>query len=1264
MGKKSRLKRERRNAPPLTILGSGFERQRQTNDNFPHTLRSINKHLSQFNAEDVCIALNISGLWIRNISSQVKHSLAFHVFASMQTEQFDSTNKIDSYEDFRDFLSQLHALLPQLPMLEDYIPEADWGEVRIVYLGKISKLFFGCEIERITDFIECFKILIGDNAAALNDMRIALDIQNFTIEAIDKAIAGNAEGIERGHIEVPSEEFWRAARTMLRTNYDAVPSCIELSQGLIISHGSKDRSQSLSDFSELVMKGEILPALFIDIEGKRFPLSIRSMPGVVLTYWEKQAGETTTYPDAGTAKLIAEFLSKRIDYRNIVSGPFVVRSKTKQVPCVFSALLLSSNSFTFVLALHPQYMKLIQDIEMAIHEIIESGETWGVLVEGERDGIQFRNPSGRSPLINEVSILMVIAYSTTSFTRIELPETTARVMFLSDFVSIFDALQNVSELNRFWKYKEELGKSLSLMSMGLVDLFASFRDANGVLVDGALTFTHISIDPHWNTNWRFRELSEYWEIAPTIFPDDHERRWDISSAAEGLIRLNSRDMHSFAYLSIVNNCHIYCLFSFDNSALDAENSKLLDVFAHCISDSIHRIRDEIQYLPIFQNKCIATTFLPGQKYTTNDNADNEKRFQELLLEKWSTQLDHNTARISASVFVNLDRVQAKLHNASDASFEIECAISWVDGLGSALGSGLSIETINRLNQLSSRKPRFLLSKVARVYDSPDDCTPNVPRPEQYKLARRDLAQIFMELDVKPGNYKLHDAKVHIDAARDRYREKIHSRIRTYDNVTLLQYCIEQIDALTTSYDKSEIHFRKSLNHEVSYNRAEAFSDKHKEFTNNSKNYRYLLECCLYLQSKGLSDATPVAVAELIASVDWLVVLYSASDVLHNEIDVGGVIIDSSYIPEVFYSNDFVSKETDFDVENASAKLGIGLNAEDEVTSDHDFDKNIAALDVAFTTDTGFSLSHLLQLLTMLACWQSRLGKQDYRPYYKASRHELITTLQECIIDLSEEEANLLVLFAILEPTSVRRLLGKTTDEGDVPIWEHTKRGSRYTIRPLVPIDNSMYAWSAAAANKSFNIWWGSISSGYLTADFPWPNVKKTIRSIKAELEKRLEERAATICSRHTLFLVNGFDFKSKFPKENFDDVGDFDVLAYWPQTNLWVIIECKYNQPPFCLKDARRLRERIFGIHPDRGQFAKIERRRKFLGLQHSRLSSLLGWPNAATGTSVSFLEAYVSLTIYWWMRQPPYEVPTHFVRVDALDSWLRSNIPQSQADS
>jgi hypothetical protein len=109
-------------------------------------------------------------------------------------------------------------------------------------------------------------------------------------------------------------------------------------------------------------------------------------------------------------------------------------------------------------------------------------------------------------------------------------------------------------------------------------------------------------------------------------------------------------------------------------------------------------------------------------------------------------------------------------------------------------------------------------------------------------------------------------------------------------------------------------------------------------------------------------------------------------------------------------------------------------------------------------------------------------------------------------------------------------------------------------------------------------------------------------------------------------------------------------------TNVWVMAECKYNQPAFCLKDARRLRDRIFGTTEKREQFAKIERRRIFLGENLERMRLALEWPTPTAGLPTCVRELYVSRDIYWWMRNPPYPVATEFVRVDALDSWLRSN--------
>ncbi|PSJ17130.1 hypothetical protein, partial [Nitrosomonas supralitoralis] len=75
----------------------------------------------------------------------------------------------------------------------------------------------------------------------------------------------------------------------------------------------------------------------------------------------------------------------------------------------------------------------------------------------------------------------------------------------------------------------------------------------------------------------------------------------------------------------------------------------------------------------------------------------------------------------------------------------------------------------------------------------------------------------------------------------------------------------------------------------------------------------------------------------------------------------------------------------------------------------------------------------------------------------------------------------------------------------------------------------------------------------------------------------------------------------------------------------------------------------------DRGQFAKIEARRAFLVSRTDQLRVLVDWPAPRCAEPPSFTEVYVSRDIYWWMRNSPYEVPSQFVRIDALDGWIRS---------
>jgi hypothetical protein len=1255
VGKKSRPKRKRpgkslKAHPRKSTSKNGVADEE---DFIRRGSRSIEDLFTHYDAADVCVALGVSDLWLPNISSQVKHCFAFGILASMAPDRFAAANRMDTYPSFRSFIEQLYALLPAFPVLEDYVPETDWGEVKTPWMAGFFKLFYGGAVERIPDFVEAFRLSNLSRAAALDDMHVALSLQDHVISSVDRRLIGSKESILPGRIEIPSELFWAQCRVALMSASDALPSGKKPSLGLILQQGSFRRPLTWSSFGDAVMSGTALPAILIDIRGKQYPLSLRNALSVVVDNWAARTVDQDNGPDGGLTIPVADFLKQRQESNSFVAGPFSLLTRARHLPHRFAGVILGEAKFYFVMAVTEKTVSLLPKAERDLRDLIASGVEWAIGHENSAHAVALRRRDGSLP--KQVALVAVLSGVATAFKSVRLPKTQARVLLLPDFVTIFDVLEDVAELERFWSYVDSNRSILAPMA-GMADLFGTFRDSHELLVGGAIAPDMIALDPHWGSNWRYRHLAELWKNAPPLFPDDTPIAWRVKAPIDGIQQLIAKATPSLSWCTTVSSCVLHFVFHAADEDLDLINGQMLELIVHCLADSVFQCRKTIENLSVFERRRIVLVCSANKAAPALDDGKDEESVRAPLFGRWSLSPSSESSSISARVWVNLARAQASLTDPIDGRFEAECVTDLLSGLQSLLSEAPDSEITARLKATGLRKPRFALTWARRTVDVPDFASPELPSLAQYKIARRDLAIALRDIGALPGRYELGAAKAVIDPARDTFRQQIHARIAELDRTSLLLFCIRQHDALTVEYQREVRRVTQSVIHEVNYNRSEVLAEAHRKYINEARNYRYLLECSLSAPSAGSRTATPELIVQIVASIDWLFVLYSASDVLHNDIEVAGLELDDGLIPEVFYSSDRHAQEKAFGIEMANIKLGVDVAADDEVISTPDRGDHWEIVDAAFLKDTGFSLRHLVQTFAVLARWQSARGEQDLHLCYRASPVEITRALLEAIESLTVEEATRLIAFATLEPGQIRRLLGKASAESDVPVWDHNKRGSRYNIRSLIPLSDGTFAWGAAAADRSARIWMNSIANGYLPADFPWPHVRKAVRNIKNDLEHQLEVRAFEVCSRATPHLVHGIDFRSRFPKEGFDDVGDFDVLAYWQQLNRWLVVECKYNQPPFCLKDGRRLRERIFGIAPDRGQFSKIERRRAFLAVNADRLRDLLRWPAPAPRPAGSTYEVYVSRDIYWWMRNPPFEVPTYFVRIEALDGWLRSN--------
>jgi hypothetical protein len=136
-----------------------------------------------------------------------------------------------------------------------------------------------------------------------------------------------------------------------------------------------------------------------------------------------------------------------------------------------------------------------------------------------------------------------------------------------------------------------------------------------------------------------------------------------------------------------------------------------------------------------------------------------------------------------------------------------------------------------------------------------------------------------------------------------------------------------------------------------------------------KNYKYLLEKFVQLQPGGTKGINKDQFQYLIALIDWLHVLYSASDSLWYGLDSAvGMKVSSQYLVEIEYDKIFSEKQKIFSEERAREKLGVGINLNDNVESSRTLTDFISSLDLAFKEDLGFTFSNMITLLKVLSFW--------------------------------------------------------------------------------------------------------------------------------------------------------------------------------------------------------------------------------------------------------------------------------------------------------
>jgi len=554
----------------------------QSQNSFESSCAKLPALLLTYSIKDIASSLFTICLWLPNIASQVKFQFIASIFASLHPEDFNNTNKITTYADFANLYNEMVTVLPSFPMLEDYVPEPDWGNVRFFHDNNIYKIFYGNELSNVNEYLTIFQMLychFDSEYSSLANRSPSLELGS-TLRFQDDILSNishqfdpeETSDLAPGHIEIPSENFW-ASSTLFYNNYN--PRSVfddDFLQHFSIAIGNFDLKHDYSIFTESVFEGSLLPYFFLTHKGKFFPILPRRTSVILFDSWSsiyrsfntQVIGQRSYSLSIGIE--VYNYFRSRLNVDALFPTVSAVDSASKPRNPVFPFAFISKNKLIIINVTKPGLLKQSIEDELCnlVDEMLDSAKlisrkpiTLGVHVE--RKNVQFKSKNSKH--LKPVFITVIPQVSTTIFSVSIPSKLPGHVMFLDSFLGIIDELDNNDMLSDFLDYYE---KYKNIMNLPIsLDVFGSFKSSYGVLIEGAREPNWISLNPHWGTRLRYETLASFWKNYPEKHFFDHPRSWKVKKETDTRTRLIARGYFGAALHCKIGVCNIFINSPFD-----------------------------------------------------------------------------------------------------------------------------------------------------------------------------------------------------------------------------------------------------------------------------------------------------------------------------------------------------------------------------------------------------------------------------------------------------------------------------------------------------------------------------------------------------------------------------------------------------------------------------------------------------------------------------------------------------------------------------
>lgn len=1236
-------------------------------DKLSENAKKLHKLYEQYSLDDILISLFAIGAYPNNIASPIQQNFHYEALRGMVEGSFKQESVISNYEQFKEFYAKLTEVTPGFPLLEDYSPPVDFGNTEYYYDDQLYSILWGVDGSTY-DQISEFELIFTENEKAYvertkrspsEEMKEILEFQNSLVVNLKYNFEKLDEDVEPGHIEIPSENFWSDIRSFCFTDfYDTYPSLCE-NYNVSLSDLSKT-SFDEKKFIDEIQKGSSLGKLFISAGGRTLPILPRYGIETVIRKWKEEFAkhhlqtsfwERLNDPRKDLSVHLSLYLMNRFGSNKSHYTAMPLNKDGKpDYDNYFSSITFQEDKVIATLVAKPtnrakDFEEELPDILSRASEALNrfNSDKPKLFLPIKSKILELRSKS-KTKINYDIQIIVVLPICFIEAQPISLPkEDNVTYIFLEEYLGIVDSCETEDELIGFLEYI----KSEKFFHMGILDLFGSYKDSQGVLIAGADELNVAVITPSWGSSFRYGELAKFWGLYPGIDILDDPRGWRIHQETSTRLRFVKKSMfHSMIYAKY-GSAHFLQSSPFLYQEYDV--AAITNLLMESLEDTFSRLAPFLEAMPsIKYSHKIEVHYFP-------DDFLAQERFSHLLHlnpsnEKWKFDSGrYSHIGLGVRLVYNYAKIVEIIRGAKNNQLELELAKSIIKALNNVDSDNESYKAcIEQIDNLVG-KPRFTQVAIKKEASHPQHLTLVRPNDTDYKKARKVTAFAAKNANLKPGRYRGEPAKMAMNTIIGTLRKELEGRIAEFSFGSSIEDLVGYVDAEIASYRYKRLGVLASRKHDVDYRRDETLAEAKREFLINHKANRYLLEKFISLKPKGSKKLQKSDIRLLMALADEIVGVYSASDAIHWDMYMPYLEIDRDFQIGTTYLKSVLKKQEVYSRRQSRLALGRIGKKSDRIGSD-DVIGFAEKLDAAFKTDFGFTLSQVMAVQQVLSLFSGYTEREDAESY-KVTTDEVVSVCLKSIKNVTKKEIKDIISFLALEPEKVRFILGDSSTPLDVPVWESIKRPYRYSIRPLIKLGKYLI-WGPYSVNMSLTLWNRIIFDTELPANLQASTVSVALKAEHRSLDIILEKKCAEIGLRFTKFAKNIKSKHVSMPSE----YGDYDCLIYIPEINAFINIEAKNLNTPKVSKDVKTQIERVF--LNDKSYVSKVEKREKYLKENYQDFAKHFG---ITIKDTPNFQSLFITTESSFWMDYPFQETDVKFMRVDLLDPYIKRMIKKNR---